>query len=52
MEQELEIMCDVIDYAMGAVLGQRTEKILRTIYYGNKTFMRHKKTTQLHKRRC
>ena len=25
--KELEIMCDVSDYAMGAVLGQRTKKI-------------------------
>ena len=31
-------MCDANDYAMGAVLGQRTEKILRAIYYTSKTF--------------
>ena len=31
-------MCDVSDYAMGAALGQRTEKIFRAIYYDNKTF--------------
>ena len=31
-------MCDANDYAIGAVLGQRTEKILRVIYYANKTF--------------
>ena len=31
-------MCDVGDYAMGAVLGQRTGKIFRAIYYANKTF--------------
>ena len=35
---EFEIMCDVSDYAMGAVLGQRTEKIFRAIYYASKTF--------------
>ena len=36
--KELEIMCDASDYAMGEVLGQRTEKIFRTIYYTSKTF--------------
>ena len=36
--KEFEIMCDVSDYAMGAVLGQRKEKIFRAIYYASKTF--------------
>ena len=36
--KEFEIMCDASDYAMGAVLGQRTEKIFRAIYYASKTF--------------
>ena len=36
--KELEIMCDASDYAMGVILGQRTEKIFRAIYYANKTF--------------
>ena len=36
--KEFEIMCDANDYAMGAVLGQRTEKIFRAIYYTNKTY--------------
>ena len=35
---EFEIMCDTSDYAMGVVLGQRTEKIFKAIYYANKTF--------------
>ena len=35
---EFEIMCDASDYAMGAVLGQRTEKIFKAIYYVSKTF--------------
>ena len=35
---EFEIMCDASDYAMGDVLGQRTEKIFKAIYYANKTF--------------
>ena len=36
--KEFKIMCDVSDYAMGAVLGQRKEKNFRTIYYASKTF--------------
>ncbi|XP_059441924.1 uncharacterized protein LOC132174256 [Corylus avellana] len=32
-----EIMCDASDYAMGAVLGQRVEKIPHVIYYASKT---------------
>ena len=36
--KNFEIMCDARDYAMGAVLGQRTEKIFRAIYYARKTF--------------
>ena len=35
--KEFEIICDVSDYAMGVVLGQRTKKIFRAIYYANKT---------------
>ena len=35
---EFEIMCDASDYAMGAVLGHRTDKIFKAIYYANKTF--------------
>ena len=31
-------MCDGSDYAMGAVLGQRTENIVKAIYYVSKTF--------------
>ena len=31
-------MCDVSDYAMGVVLGQRMEKIFKAIYYASKTF--------------
>ena len=36
--KEFEIMCDPSDYAMGDVLGQRTFKIFKAIYYANKTF--------------
>ena len=36
--KDFEIMCDVNDYVMGAVLGQRTKKIFRSIYYASKTF--------------
>ena len=31
-------MCDSSDFAMGAVLGQRKEKIFRAIYYASRTF--------------
>ena len=31
-------MCDASDYAMGAVLGQRTENVFKAIYYARKTF--------------
>ena len=37
-DQGFEIMCDASDFAMGAVLGQRKEKIFRTIYYASRTF--------------
>ena len=36
--KEFEIMCNASDYAMGSVLGQRTDKVFRAIYYANKTF--------------
>ena len=35
---DFEIMYDVSDYAMRVVLGQRIEKIFKTIYYARKTF--------------
>ena len=31
-------MCDTSDYAMVAVLGQKTDKRFRSIYYASKTF--------------
>ena len=34
--KDFEIMCDVSDYAMGAVLRQRTGKIFIAIYYASK----------------
>ena len=36
--KEFEIMCDASDYAMGAVLGQKVDKMVRVIYYSSKTF--------------
>ena len=36
--KEFEIMCDASDYAMGAVLGQKDDKVFRAIYYSSKTF--------------
>ena len=35
---EFEIMCDANDFAMGAVLGQKYEKVFKAIYYASKTF--------------
>ena len=32
-----EIMCDASDYAVGAVLGQRREKMFRVVYYSSRT---------------
>ena len=37
-DQEFEVMCDASDFAMGAVLGQRKEKLFRAIYYASRTF--------------
>ena len=36
--REFEIMCDVSDFAMGAVLGQKDEKMFKAVYYASKTF--------------
>ena len=36
--KEFEIMCDATDFSMGVVLGQRTNKTFRAIYYACKTF--------------
>lgn len=32
-----EVMCDASDIAVGAVLGQRKNKVFHTIYYASKT---------------
>ena len=34
-----ELMCDASDYAVGAVLGQRYDKIFHSIYYANRTLI-------------
>ena len=36
--REFEIMCDASDFAMGAILGQKAEKVFKAIYYANKAF--------------
>ena len=36
--KEFKIICDASDYAMGAVLGQKMDKMFRAIYYARKTF--------------
>ena len=35
--KKFEIMCDASDYAMGAVLGQKTDKMFRAIHYNKLT---------------
>jgi hypothetical protein len=35
--EPFEIMCDASDYAVGAVLGQRIEKLPHVIYYASRT---------------
>ena len=32
-----ELMCDASDFAVGAVLGQRTDKTLHVVYYASRT---------------
>ena len=32
-----ELMCDASDFAIGAVLGQKREKIFHVIYYASRT---------------
>ena len=51
-KREFEIMCDASDYAMGAVLGQRIEKIFKAIYYAIKTFNEAQENTLPQKRGC
>ena len=36
--REFEIMCDASDFAMGAVLGKKDERVFKAIYYASKTF--------------
>ncbi|XP_075499283.1 uncharacterized protein LOC142537672 [Primulina tabacum] len=36
-KEPFELMCDASDYVVGAVLGQRREKMFRAIYYASRT---------------
>ncbi|XP_070033097.1 uncharacterized protein [Nicotiana tomentosiformis] len=36
-EQLFELMCDASDYVVGAVLGQRKDKVIHPIYYASRT---------------
>ncbi|XP_075492384.1 uncharacterized protein LOC142530435 [Primulina tabacum] len=36
-KEPFELMCDASDFAVGAVLGQRREKMFRAIYYSSRT---------------
>ena len=51
-DQGFEIMCDASDFAMGAVLGQRKEKIFRAIYYDSRTFNEAQENYSTTERRC
>ena len=35
--QPFEVMCDASDFAIGAMLGQKRDKLFRVIYYANQT---------------
>ena len=35
--KNFEIMCDTSDFSMGVVLGKRSKKIFKAIYYARKT---------------
>ena len=35
--EPFEIMCNASDYAVGAILGQRREKMFRVVYYSRRT---------------
>ena len=36
-DKSFELMCDISDYAIGAVLGQRKNNVFHTIYYASRT---------------
>ena len=50
--REFEMMCDASDFAMGAVLGQKNEKVFKASTMLAKPLMKHKKITLLLNRRC
>ena len=35
--QPFEVMCDASDFAIGAVLGQKRDKLFRAMYYASRT---------------
>ena len=37
LELPFELMCDASNYAVGAVLGQKKDKVFHVIYYASKT---------------
>ena len=47
-----ELICDASDYAVGAVLGQRVDRIPHVIYYASMTLNDAQLTIQLLKKKC
>ena len=47
-----ELMCDVIDHAIGAVLEQRKENKLHVIYYASRTLSEAQLNYAIQKMRC
>ena len=45
-------MCDASDYVVGAVLGQRVDRIPYVIYYASMTLNDAQLTIQLLKKKC
>ena len=50
--KDFEIMCDASDYAMGAVLGQRTKRFSEPFIMLAKLSMKLKKIIQQQKKKC
>lgn len=50
--QPFELMCDASDYAVGAVLSQRKEKMVHPNYYASKTLFEVEMVWSFHNLTC